>query len=207
MIVQPVIGIDIDETVADLHTEWLRRYNRDYNDNLTPEDIYKWEIEEFVKPECGSKIFDYLADPGMYDDDLVTPLPGARAAVHELMELGEVIFVSSCYSQEIAEAKARWVGRHMGIISRLVACGRGESKNKLGADVLIDDHVVNVETFSGWGILVNRPHNRRVGCFRTRIKDLSGSIPLIKTRKETLARLGLTSSDPYVLTPSIPGTA
>lgn len=175
-----LIGIDVDGVVANLHTEWLSRYNRDYHDNLQPADLYKWEIEEFVKPECGKKIFNYLADPGIYD--FVKPFEGTREAVQELAQIGEVVFISSCHSPEVAQAKQEWLGKHMGISSWLYPCYQGESKNKVGADILLDDYVVNVEEFKGWGILINQPHNRRVGCTQMRVNHLRDSIGPIKTR-------------------------
>ena len=38
------IAVDVDDVVADLITEWLKRYNHDYNDTKTPADITQWAI-------------------------------------------------------------------------------------------------------------------------------------------------------------------
>ena len=59
---QLLIGVDVDEVVADLISEWLRRYNVKWNDTLKPEDIHGWAISDFVKPECGKAIYHLLSE-------------------------------------------------------------------------------------------------------------------------------------------------
>ena len=51
------IGVDCDDVVISLVPTWLSLYNKDYNDNLTPEQITDWDVGLFVKPECDNKIF------------------------------------------------------------------------------------------------------------------------------------------------------
>src|SRR6266705_1995637 len=77
------VGVDVDGVLADLHLEWIRRYNRDFNDTLTSEDVTTWEIGAFVKPEALVKnangvapLFQYLQDADLYAH--VPEIPGAR---------------------------------------------------------------------------------------------------------------------------------
>ena len=58
-----ILAFDIDGVLADLHTAWLDEYNKDFDDNLTISYITQWEMDKFVKPECGKKIFNYLKRP------------------------------------------------------------------------------------------------------------------------------------------------
>jgi 5'(3')-deoxyribonucleotidase len=53
------IAFDQDQVLADLLTEWVSRYNTEYNDNLRPEDIKNWNWHNLVKPECGKKIYNH----------------------------------------------------------------------------------------------------------------------------------------------------
>ena len=57
------VAVDVDDVCADLLTEWLYRYNLEYEDNLTVADVDRWDLSEQVKPECGKKIYNYLRDP------------------------------------------------------------------------------------------------------------------------------------------------
>ncbi|MCJ7984909.1 hypothetical protein MUB16_14170 [Priestia sp. OVL9] len=41
-------------------TDWHNQYNKDYCDSLSVEKLKCWESEKYVKPECGTKIYDYL---------------------------------------------------------------------------------------------------------------------------------------------------
>jgi 5'(3')-deoxyribonucleotidase len=166
------IGVDVDDVCADLLGEWLRRYNVKYSDKLLPEDLTKWELEEQVKPECGSKIFSILTEPDLYNH--VLPIPGARAGVDYLRSLGRVVFVTAGAFN--GGAKFAWLKRW----GFLPSDGHHESKdfvcaydkNLIRLDALIDDRVSNVESFPGLGLLMTRPHNRLVGTGVTRINAL-----------------------------------
>jgi 5'-nucleotidase len=70
-----IILVDVDSTIADLVPEWLRIYNKIYNDNLTIDDITSWAIHKFAKPECGDKIYDILRMDTLYES--VRPIEGA----------------------------------------------------------------------------------------------------------------------------------
>ena len=88
------ILVDVDGVCADLHSSWLRRYNEDYNDHLIAADITRWQIHEFAKPECGTKIYEYLSDPALYEDTM--EIWGALDGINKLRSLGhEVVFVTS----------------------------------------------------------------------------------------------------------------
>jgi 5'-nucleotidase len=170
---QLLIAVDVDEVCADLMSEWLKRYNKSWNDSLKPEDITAWDIEQFVKPECGKKIYGILSQPGFYES--VKPFPWALGAVKALRTMGRVIFVTSC-ARKTMDDKFDWLVRN-GFLSEkreslndFVAC---RDKWLIGADYLLDDAVHNVEEFRGTAFLVGHHHNRNTPCSRERIEDLS----------------------------------
>ena len=79
-----LIACDVDGVVANLTKPWLARYNKDWNDNLKIKDIEGWGIQDYVKPECGLKIFNYIKDPSLYDE--VLPFSGALNFINTLKE-------------------------------------------------------------------------------------------------------------------------
>lgn len=157
-----IILCDVDDVVANLVEPWLARYNKDYDDSVTPDHCVRWEIEEFVKPECGKKIFSYL-DSTIYEE--VQPMPGALEGVRILRDLGHrVIFVTSC-GAETASAKYHWLARH-GFVGGTFAQKDlifATDKSMIRGDVLIDDGLHNCDAFFKHGgdvIVFDRAHNR-----------------------------------------------
>ena len=161
-------GVDVDGVVADLHKEWLRRYNADFNDTLTEEDIKTWAIQDYVKPEARvlnknglMPIFQYLQDPDLYEK---TPeIPHAREGLDYIRHRDhDVVLVSSCVMNQ-ADMKMRWVAEH-----KMVKPLRGDtlldfvaasSKHYLRVDALIDDRDKNVKECMGYRILYDSPWN------------------------------------------------
>lgn len=157
-----VILCDVDEVCADLMTEWVRRYNARWDDTLRPEDITDWDIVRFVKPECGSKVYNELRS----GDDIyqgVEPIPGALEGIRELRRTARVVFVTSCVAGS-TDNKMRWLFRH-GFLPRektprdFIAA---RDKALVRGDILIDDAPHNVSAFPGRTILFSQPHNRAV---------------------------------------------
>lgn len=168
-----LIALDLDEVVCDLLPEWLRRYNLAYGDALTPESVTSWDISRCVKPVCGMKIYDVLAEPDLYAG--VSPIPGALEGVRALRAAGHrVVFATSADAVSYPQKIAWLVGhgfttlRH-GRTPQDVICA--PDKSLVRADILIDDHAVNLHGFTGFKVLVDRPHNRSVsvpGAIRAR---------------------------------------
>jgi 5'-nucleotidase len=156
--------VDVDSVVCDLHAEWLRRYNADYNDSLTNEDIKEWSLLPFVKPECGDRIYDYLEED-LYG--LTTPvIKGAQEGLERLRRAGDYItFVTSCVSPGMFDPKVEWLRRE-GMLYRgdgFVAVLKGTSKLVVNGDVLIDDYSDTVREFVNVGriaVLFTQPWNR-----------------------------------------------
>ncbi len=156
-----IIGVDVDGVVADLHTEWLRRYNEDFNDTLKVEDIAHWGITEIVKPECGKQMFRYLDGGDIYDD--VKPIKGARTAIAILRSRGSrVVFVSSCITGT-ADAKCRWLEQH-GFLEHGKYTQRdfitSADKSLIKAHWLVDDRAETLDEFPGRTLLFDQPWNQ-----------------------------------------------
>lgn len=175
--VRPIIGFDVDDVLAALIPEWLRRYNMLWGDSLTPEDLASWAISEYVKPECGLKVLDLLGAPDFYDS--VAPIPGALEAVNQAREIGRVVFITSC-GEDTIEQKFRWL-KHHGFTQDMAEYYPARDKSLINADFLVDDAIHNVDAFPRRSLLVTRPHNRAfTPKTAVRIHDLSEVAPRIK---------------------------
>lgn len=131
--------VDVDGVCADVHQAWLDLYNADYDDDLTVAEIDRWAIEEIVKPECGVKIFNYLANPELYT--ATPPIPGAFEGVQQLRGLGyEIVFVTAGFFM----TKIHWLMKHGFSLATkpnfapdVVMC---QNKQLVEGPILIDDY-------------------------------------------------------------------
>jgi 5'(3')-deoxyribonucleotidase len=156
-----VILCDVDGVVADLHAEWLQRYNERWGDNLKTEDVKGWGFHDYVKPECGKKVYDILHEEGLYLD--VPDVVGAVEGVKALRKAGHrVVFVSSCVDGSV-DQKVDWLRRHGLLDSKYVAGPdfvAANDKALLKGDVLIDDAAHNLEGTEAYPILFDAHHNQ-----------------------------------------------
>lgn len=155
-----VVLCDVDEVVAALLPEWVRRYNDAYDDELQLAAITDWSLQRFVKPECGDKIYDFLNAPDLYED--VDPVPGALYGVNELRRRGyRVVFVTSA-TKGHAGQKLQWL-QDQGFLP----AGRqtdpdyweGSEKWMLRGDLIIDDRPHTLEQCEFPSILFPCEHN------------------------------------------------
>lgn len=148
------IGIDLDCTTNKLLEVWLDRYNKDYNDNLTV--MPKWNLQDFVKDECGSKIFDYLHEPGFFYN--LDVQEGAPEVIEWLYYNYDVYFVTA-YTPDVCVDKANWIKKYLPFFDteKIIFCN---NKGVLNLDYLIDDGAHNIIAFKQTGIVFNYPHNQ-----------------------------------------------
>lgn len=161
-----IIACDADGVICDLHAEWLRRYNRDYHDGVTVEDILSWDMHKYVKPECGKKIYDYLHEPDLYAR--VAPIAGALEGITQLRSLGHTVYFITACTYGMTDQKARWFEQHGFCKSKDGRSLPAEfvpmiDKNLLDARLLIDDAAHNVRQWIDEkhrpAILLNQPYN------------------------------------------------
>ncbi|MCF6139000.1 5' nucleotidase, NT5C type [Pseudalkalibacillus berkeleyi] len=153
--------IDMDSVICDLMTEWHSRYNKDYNDNLSVQDLACWNSEKYVKEACGSKIYDYLDEPGLFIN--LKPLPHAIEVLGRLSEKHDILIVTSSRTYAYTE-KEKWVEKHLPFIGsrNLIFTHR---KEMVIGDVLFDDAPHNLNAFKETGrmsIAMDYPYNRNV---------------------------------------------
>lgn len=158
-----VIGVDVDDTVADLLGSWLARAYKITGEWVLPEELKSWEVSDHFKPEHVDGVRQALDEE---DYSTVFPLPGALKGVARLCQLGRVVFVTSCTSRLImVQQKFEWLMRY-GFIDRAEDFVVAKDKSLVSWDFLIDDGAHNIPKTrvlrwgSKKGILLARPHNR-----------------------------------------------
>jgi len=153
-----IIAMDVDGVCGDLLSPWIKKYNFDWEDNLSVDEITDWDIHQFVKPQCCSHIYSYIEDPSIYDE--VLPIEGAINGVFYLKTLGyRVVFVTHS-TEGHSGRKYRWLFDHdfIDMSDDYIEC---KDKSLLMADYIVDDYIINVNSFRGKSVLFTQPYNKR----------------------------------------------
>ncbi|TKD69799.1 5' nucleotidase, NT5C type [Pseudalkalibacillus hwajinpoensis] len=153
--------IDMDSVICDLMSEWHKRYNEDYNDNLSIEKLQCWRSEDYVKAECGEKIYDYLDEPGLFLH--LEPLPNAIDVLKRISKHYDVLIVTSSRTYAYTE-KEMWIEKHLPFIGKknLIFSHR---KEMIRGDMLFDDAPHNLIAFKETGrtaVAMNYVYNQQV---------------------------------------------
>lgn len=150
------IAIDMDEVIADAATKHLDLYNRDYNDNVTVEDLQGKKLRD-LRPHLSKEISGYFDHPSFFRD--LGVMKDSQEVIRELSEQYEIFITTA--AMEVPNsftAKYEWLKEHFPFLNEMnfVFCG---NKSIVKADYLIDDHARHFEHFCGQGILFTAPHN------------------------------------------------
>ncbi len=158
------IAVDMDEVMADAVAEHLRRYNRDFDENLTPADLKGGHIWDVVQTDRHQALEEYLRSADFFA--VLGVMPDAQRVMRALQTRYEVFIASAAMEVPTSfAAKYAWLGEHFPFIpaSHIVFCG---DKSIVRADFLIDDNPRQLRRFEGEGILFSSPHNVGVTGFR-----------------------------------------
>ncbi|QYR21020.1 5'-3'-deoxyribonucleotidase [Paenibacillus sp. sptzw28] len=150
------IAIDMDEVIADFNPKHLRLFNRDYNENLTVNDLVGTRLRD-LRPHLQKEIIDYLNDATFFRD--LDVMKDSQKVIKELSEQYEVFITTAAMEFPTSfAAKYEWLKEHFSFLNEMniVFCG---DKSIIRADFLIDDNVRHFKGFAGQGILFTAPHN------------------------------------------------
>ncbi len=148
------IAIDMDEVMADVQPKFLDIFEREFGRRVTPQDYHGQKIYDL---EGAARIREFLHEKGFFRD--LPVMEGSQEVVRELMEHYDIYIVTAAMEFRASfEDKYDWLQDHFPWIHwrNVVFCG---DKSIIHTDYLIDDHVRNLETFSGTGLLFTASHN------------------------------------------------
>lgn len=151
-----IMLIDIDDTCFSLVDNTLKRYNEDYSDSLSPEDITEWNISKFAK--CGKRIYEYFEDPSIYDD--IEIISGAKQGIQTLKDMGyRVVFAT--HSTVGASGRKYKLLKDYSLIEREDDYIEAKDKSLITCNYMIDDKYENVVNCFGEGFLFSQPWNKQ----------------------------------------------
>jgi len=155
------IFCDIDDTLLNFIPTLLEVYNADYNDNLTKDDITDWQLDLFVKPECGVKIYDYFSDPNLNLYYAIKPIKNSLNIINLLKKNNHRIIF--CTRLDPFNRKLNWLVEN-GFTKDSKDYVLAEDKTLLDAYVIIDDRFKYIQEYNEShrkAILINQPWNKK----------------------------------------------
>lgn len=144
----------MDGVVADVETQFINWYERDYNIRVSPHELLG-RIEDEAFPNGAVRKF--VLTPGFFRT--VPVMRGAVDAVRSLMKKYEVYIVSAAMEFPLSlTEKLEWLNEHFPFITwhNIIFCG---DKSIINTDFMIDDHIKNLDKFKGTAIMFTAFHN------------------------------------------------
>jgi 5'-nucleotidase len=168
------ILVDMDGVLADVYSRFFELHELKKGYRLSVGDVAgKLEAEAFPdQPE-------WVTTPGFFRT--VPVMAGSIKGLKKLNAAFEVIVVSMAteFPQSLTD-KQFWVHDHFPFISwqQLVFCG---NKNLIKADIMIDDHLKNLDHFPGETIMFTQPHNMNISSSRhKRVSSWADIVKLLR---------------------------
>ncbi len=172
------IAIDMDGVLADVESQIIDHYNKEYGTTLTKQDIQGLSEEEAFKDR--DLLFKILNKDNFFRT--LPVMPDAIESVRELQKNFEVYIVSAATEFPISLAeKVAWLDEHFPFIGweNIVLCG---SKKIINTDYLIDDHCKNLDYCIGKPIMftafhnINKTHHLRVNNWKEAVSVLKETL-------------------------------
>lgn len=185
-----LIGIDIDEVIADSVAVYLPTLNALFGKDLRREDLVEWDFERTygVPPAEIKRFWAVHARSGGWER--IRPTDGAAEILARLRERHEVVVVTGRPEEHVGRATRAWLAAHRIPHDALVfmeGLDKDEAVRRAigrGLDVLVEDHADFALAVAARGVpvfLVDAPWNRRAGPHPLvrRVADLREAADLI----------------------------
>jgi len=154
----------MDGVLADVYHRFFELYAADSGKKLSIQDIIGLK-----EAEAFPNMSKWVNSPGFFRSMPV--MPGSQSGLRVLNENYEVIVISMAteFPASLTD-KQLWLNEHYPFISwkNIVFCG---SKDLIPADIMIDDHLKNLDHFKGETIMYTQPHNMNIHDHRHRRVD------------------------------------
>jgi 5'-nucleotidase len=156
--------VDMDGVLGDVYHRFFERHEEDFGKKLSVKDIIGLK-----EAEAFPNVLRWVNSPGFFRS--IPVMPGSQKGLKNLNEHYEVIVVSMATEfPESLTDKQLWLSEHFPFISwkQIVFCG---CKDIIQADIMIDDHLKNLDNFKGETLLFSQPHNLNLMNHRHRRVD------------------------------------
>lgn len=146
------ILVDMDGVLADVYHRFFELHEEELGERLSVQQIIGLKEAEAFPNQLR-----WINTPGFFRT--IPVMQGSQNGLKRLNENYELLIVSMAteFPASLTD-KALWLNDHFSFISwkQMVFCG---SKSIIEADIMIDDHLKNLENFHGKTIIFTQPHN------------------------------------------------
>ena len=154
-----IIGIDLDNVLNNLCEAVLSVYNEDSGDDLRPENIHSYYIDNYVKPPYKDTFKNYFVDKRVWRR--IKLMDDCQKYIAKLFSEGHTILFITSTEPENLPKKSNWLKRnfpYINIRKALFSCPKKQYMS--GIDILIDDAAHNLEGAKYKGIILDYPWNQ-----------------------------------------------
>lgn len=138
------ILLDMDETIVDLMSQWLRFLKVRYDEPLVYQDIKSFNIHEHCTVAKREEVYSALAHPGFFRQ--LNPFPGAIETINKWITEGhDVGIVTAC--QHGHQDKMGWLEEYLPRFNRRNLIFASQ-KHWVKGDVFVDDCPDNLIAYS-----------------------------------------------------------
>lgn len=158
------ITLDMDDVMADTNGKLINIVLNEFGTYHSWEDFQTKTFRELLHPKQLKRLYSILQQPGFFRD-----IPVSENAIEVVMQLSKYyeLYVATAAMEfpNSFREKYDWLQMYFPFIpwTNLVFCG---NKSIISSDFLIDDHVRNLISFKGNGILYTAPHNLKEKNFK-----------------------------------------
>jgi 5'-nucleotidase len=152
------IAVDMDGVLADTETHFVHYYETESGEKVDRNTLLG--VPENIAFPDKTAVRRYVNTPGFFRT--LPLIPGGVHAIKTLMEDFDVFIVSAAMEFPLSLfEKKQWLEEYFPFISwrNIVFCG---DKSIIKTNYLIDDHIKNLDNFSGIPLLFSASHNVHV---------------------------------------------
>lgn len=154
------ILVDLDDTLEDLLTAWVKALNEKFDRDVDPEHVHEWDVLNYYPGLTKGDIYSVLDWNNFWKT--VEPKPGAVEYLKRLIDDGHKVYiVTATYYMSIA-AKMELVLFNYFPYIKWDQVIIAQDKAMIDGDVIIDDGIHNHLRRRRLNVLMDAPHNRHI---------------------------------------------
>ena len=152
------LKVDMDETLCYLLKDWADSYNQSVDDDfLDISKVTEWNLFQYTKHP--NLLATLLGRKHLFEN--LKPIENACDILEDLLQYYDIVIVSDAGGNiNIMEGKINWIKKHLPFIDIQRDVFFTKAKNKVEADIIIDDGPFILEAKERTKLLMDRAHNR-----------------------------------------------
>jgi len=146
------ILVDMDGVLANIYPRFFELYEEETGLRKTMS-----EVIGLREGEAFPELLRWIETPGFFRT--IPVMPDSQRVLKSLNETYEIIVISMATEFPVCLTdKQLWLNYHFPFISwkQVIFCG---NKSLIPADIMIDDHLKNLDNFKGETMMFTQPHN------------------------------------------------